>query len=654
MWWAIGLAGALPSVALAGLQVQAGPLEHQVDTVVTITGATPGDLVSLVQGNGIGNGACYDFLDGDCFDVLDPLYLIGEDYADGSGRVQIPLTVPEPIGYDIALQAFTSRGWNGSRTELSPARSYIVQGPSAFEPEPEPEPDVAVSGDLFAPDLVIGTLNLDDDDRDGRPDWERGTNDSEAEPLDVETTPGGATMGLTEIRLTLTGDVRSIAVWDGSEFLLYGDTTSVTIPWRRDPSFDIEFGAPAARGTLRIEELDMRGDVVSSVRTDLLGSPLILSHHLQPAETLYAVDVNSRWMNNQAMIRTMREVLGSRFVAVPQPYDEDVWMQDEFEFAHAISGSGRTVDIVIDSIRDRGLDDYAEYSLMNANTGVAVFGSGVASSEDSFGNLETTPPLRAYGTDYPLGRVYWGDGGGASREPHPDLIDALERSAVQAPFAVDTSWLCVGHVDEFMSFVPDPSAPKGFRLVFTNTDLGMDLIDSVPRSMPLPRYAGYQTGHGYASAGEIQADRSLRAYNDDLQDLVLRPILDKLRSELDLDAADILEVPAVFEPVYGCGDLAGALVPGMVNFAVFTGSRNERTKVFIPDPFFRADIYSQRDDVFIDAFNQLLPPSLDLYYVDDWDTYHLMQGEVHCGSNTRRSPPNATWWKDAAHLMGGL
>ena len=57
---------------------------------------------------------------------------------------------------------------------------------------------------------------------------------------------------------------------------------------------------------------------------------------------------------------------------------------------------------------------------------------------------------------------------------------------------------------------------------------------------------------------------------------------------------------------------------------------------------------------FIDAFNQLLPPSLDLYYVDDWDTYHLMQGEVHCGSNTRRSPPNVTWWKDAAHLMGGL
>ncbi|WUO34737.1 protein-arginine deiminase domain-containing protein [Streptomyces sp. NBC_00286] len=30
-------------------------------------------------------------------------------------------------------------------------------------------------------------------------------------------------------------------------------------------------------------------------------------------------------------------------------------------------------------------------------------------------------------------------------------------------------------------------------------------------------------------------------------------------------------------------------------------------------------------------------------YIDDWYTYHLGQGEVHCGTNTLRDT-SAAWW----------
>lgn len=32
-------------------------------------------------------------------------------------------------------------------------------------------------------------------------------------------------------------------------------------------------------------------------------------------------------------------------------------------------------------------------------------------------------------------------------------------------------------------------------------------------------------------------------------------------------------------------------------------------------------------------------------WIDDWETYHLGSGEVHCGTNSLRDP-TAPWWLD--------
>ena len=43
-----------------------------------------------------------------------------------------------------------------------------------------------------------------------------------------------------------------------------------------------------------------------------------------------------------------------------------------------------------------------------------------------------------------------------------------------------------------------------------------------------------------------------------------------------------------------------------------------------------------------------LPAGMTLHFIDDWWTYHVKEGEVHCGTNERRDfPPAGTpkWWE---------
>ena len=36
---------------------------------------------------------------------------------------------------------------------------------------------------------------------------------------------------------------------------------------------------------------------------------------------------------------------------------------------------------------------------------------------------------------------------------------------------------------------------------------------------------------------------------------------------------------------------------------------------------------------------------LTWHFLDDWYEYHILQGEVHCGTNTLRTPSQTRWWE---------
>uniref|UniRef100_A0A7N6ADL0 Protein-arginine deiminase n=1 Tax=Anabas testudineus TaxID=64144 RepID=A0A7N6ADL0_ANATE len=157
----------------------------------------------------------------------------------------------------------------------------------------------------------------------------------------------------------------------------------------------------------------------------------------------------------------------------------DRWMQDEVEFGYIDSPHHR-FPVVLDSPRDGRLQDFPYNELLGPDFGYVtrVAQRKDVSSLDSFGNLEVSPPVTVRGKHYPLGRIIIGVAfptATKGRNMTKVVQDFLWAQKVQEPIALFSDWLIVGHVDEFMTFVPAPDR-KGFRLLLASPDAAYKLF----------------------------------------------------------------------------------------------------------------------------------------------------------------------------------
>lgn len=497
---------------------------------------------------------------------------------------------------------------------------------------------------------VYGVINLDDDDANGTIDWYQIIFDGEDDHsvLSIPPIPAGHT-----VRLEGVGDLEFARVWNGTQAFALGSgndeivTSYAFTPGPEGAELLVEFGEDNVHAGLSLFLLDEAGQQVARDDVELRSSPLILNHHLQPTEHVWVVAVNAGFGSNADMVADYQEALGDQFTAVAGPdYGNDVWIQDEIQPAYATGAQGQRADTIIDSIRNRPLDPFAEEQLEAPGVNVRTWGNPQqVTSWDSFGNLENTPPITVDGVDYPFGRIYYGRQGELGI--HDDMASQLIAQELQAPVEMDTLWLCVGHVDEFSSFVPDPGSPKGFKFVLSDVPSAYALLETLDPDLALTRYAADHPP--YATVGDILDDVALRNLNDDLQADELDVIRELAIAEFGLEESDIIYMPSLFETIGGCGGGVAALIPGMVNLIV-ANTPDGQSHLFMPDPFFRTDPGDQGSDPVIDAFTANLPDGLIPHYVDDWDVYHLGLGEVHCGTNMTRTP-TASWWEVGLHLL---
>ena len=497
--------------------------------------------------------------------------------------------------------------------------------------------------------------NLDDDDGDGEADWlSPGTEgDDDRTTVLLSNKARGTT-------LSLVGEPNVIRVYhEGRVVLGAGAPATWALPERgKDDTIEVQIEAVTwgPLGTLVLTD-DKKEETAT---LQIMGSPPTLGHHLLETEQAWVLTLNfGGRSNNDAMVASLTDSLGDMMTVLPGPqYGDDPWMQDEVEHL-GVWGPDARSNLLLDSIRDGngwgGLDPFPE-TLAGANAWVETHGSGsVPSTYDAFGNLEVSPPVTVDGVDYPLGRIYYGwngeTGGFSDLGPSPDVRDYLEGLGAQPPFHVDTSWLCVGHIDEFTSFVPDPTAPRGFRFLIADTALGLATLRKRGDDTPLMRHTlqGYN-GHNRPTVGSYVNDAALIAYNEDMQRDHIDPALEVFKAEIGLTEEEIIRVPSFFEevvdPDFGvCG--AAAVVPGMVNLLMITNEDGTGGKALMADPFVRSQGESQDDDVFVQAWRELLPDSVELVFVDDWFVYHMGLGEVHCATNQRRKPALSTIDVDA-------
>ncbi|NXE99706.1 PADI1 deiminase, partial [Menura novaehollandiae] len=188
-----------------------------------------------------------------------------------------------------------------------------------------------------------------------------------------------------------------------------------------------------------------------------------------------SVDGNQEFV---AAVGALAERAKCPLTVCPVPENrQDRWIQDEVEFGY-VQAPHKTFPVVFDSPRDRGLKDFPVRSILGPDFGyVARQAPEGASSLDSFGNLEVSPPVTVRGKEYPLGRILVGSSfprlGG--RRMAKAVKDFLLAQRVQAPVELFSDWLRVGHVDEFLSFVPAPDR-KGFRLLLASPSACYQLL----------------------------------------------------------------------------------------------------------------------------------------------------------------------------------
>ncbi|BAY41479.1 protein-arginine deiminase (plasmid) [Nostoc sp. NIES-2111] len=348
---------------------------------------------------------------------------------------------------------------------------------------------------------------------------------------------------------------------------------------------------------------------------------------------------------NKEFIEELRKVVGkanAQLDIIPfELHQDDRWMQDEIEIGYT-QAPGHLMYVVLDSPRDRGLVDFPKTKLLGIDFGYVTRKSRYQATKlDSFGNLEVSPPVTVKGVHYPFGRLIFG---GTRKEiiSQPRrmlkvLRDFLYAQKIQAPFEIFSDWLSVGHIDEFMTFVPAPTA-KGFKLLLASTNQFYNILKSLQQQghgrILLRQGKRFSRGSADISVSDVLDDEKLREDNHRFQEYI-NWNREVLTQELDLGEEDIIELPALFEK--DRDGRAETFSPNMVNMIVL------KQHLGIPKPFGPKIDNQCQFEAYVKEV--LEPLGLICHFIDDWEPYFLGRGEIHCGTNVRRQPFTQKWWE---------
>ncbi|MCP3822448.1 protein-arginine deiminase domain-containing protein [Streptomyces sp. A3M-1-3] len=438
------------------------------------------------------------------------------------------------------------------------------------------------------------------------------------------------------------------------------------------------------------------GGEITSDDVTLRVAPLLTHHHLQKAQQLMVTKVAGRddyARRQQEFVKGLAAGVKSAGITKPlltfDKYD-DIWAQDFVEPGYvsmAGPGGGRQVMRVM--LRSAQPDREAGRELFEKlrGKGVGVVQvAGVRDSEEStlnsMGNLETIPPYTHGGRSFPAGRIIMGERKDNGSKPAKAMRTLLKSQGFQDPLLLDTSWLHVGHVDEFVQFLP-ADTPRGWKIGLADPEAGLRLLReaqqaghggtrmfSVPgsRDMPAPK----ETIDQALASKWLVADNTVAAQR-------IKANLAVLMRETGVTEAEVVRVPALYTRgteegergdrmprltrmgagevpdvvrEYGQQELArddgrgaaapetvmtSAYVPGAVNGIVLGRNRYLAPRQWGP--------VIGGTDIFTAAVTAAYTGAgMKVSYLDDWYTYHLGQGEVHCGTNTLRDA-TAAWWK---------
>jgi protein-arginine deiminase len=398
-------------------------------------------------------------------------------------------------------------------------------------------------------------------------------------------------------------------------------------------------------------------------------APVLTHHHLQKVETFVSTAGNDSDPIQKAYIQQLdkaRQVAGVSQPLLLFNQSDDIWAQDFIEPAYAsIPGPNGPVAIriilrsaqstrtagrqVFEQLRGPGIGGYQPLNGL---------GTGFGHREiNSYGNLETIPPYTSKdGKEYPAGRIIMGK----HFERMPALLPFLESQGVQSPLILETGWLVIGHVDEFVQFLPYNNS-LGFTIAIADTKSAFDILKSVQKAgkgdVHAISYNGTMQGRFPVEGLGLSVDQVMKnetfikvnnyaqRYIDSNLELLLR--------EIPLARSEVIRIPTLVHASNGLPRtndglpshtevvaenefLTASFWPASIN-GVVIGKHYITPKPWGPT--------LNGTDVLAQAVGAAYAKAgMSVSYVDDFLSHHSGFGDVHCGSNTFRQT-DQVWWK---------
>ena len=394
-------------------------------------------------------------------------------------------------------------------------------------------------------------------------------------------------------------------------------------------------------------------------------APALLTPNNLQTQTVYLASVDGVYPNKLFIEETCQILNKEGYQSIIIKSDKvsmyHRWMQDILKFVYC-SDNNQTNTIVlkgphflkhsdgkssIDYIHSY-FKDYHLYDFFYDND----------NNLNAFGNVQIMPPIMP---KYPFGRIIYG----TSTNPiQPNisfhLVDFLESQQVQKPIQVETGWLSVGHVDEILSYVPDPLHPRGFRILIASPRRFHQLISNIDHNNVIfdnddnyymfdkqnneinkrfdPKYENKNQClyKSQLKVSDILNWEELLKDNAEYQrklDMV-RLILMK---ELNMGYGEFYEIPIYYWPksIY---PKARSVIPNMIN-NLFLGKI-----MLVPKPFVGTGTTLDGECLFEKYFLEQVPKSTKVYFIKNWDSYYLLEGDINCGTNAKRENFKQKWW----------
>ncbi len=357
-------------------------------------------------------------------------------------------------------------------------------------------------------------------------------------------------------------------------------------------------------------------------------------------------------------------------VAEKTLHGSDIWLQDWGEIAAVRTKSQAEEKLAIfDSIR-QGSAGMLPVDLAKLWSGYYIENpSREYSGGDNGGNIEITPDNLLL-----IGNT-----------ATPELCRFLEEKGYKDRLLImETDWLAVGHVDEYVSIVPNPKAADGYTIIKANPRLGLQLLaktakaeldvlaeqnrksaihgthevdlaslaELLKRKKETAPTAGNAVDLSVPSARVLTEGDEGISFSLDLSDediagvdskrlaafakanLALATLIDdnvkRLRERINRDKGrdlntpvSVISYPMLFHKTPATFKRYISILPGVVN-QISLGAN-----LIVPDPQitpFRNHIQKIGTKV-----------GLNVFFIDA-SVYHMRWGDVHCGTNVFRHP----------------